>query len=124
MIGKPSPSRLTAETGTNTRAGSYVFYCRNACYRDSSSGVHHNKLFLFTQVGTTPNVVSTSSGNLDNYMAERRYNDSYHNAAAPTATGNGVTYHFFPRRRANLFGSIINKVRCQGGTGGTGIDGR
>jgi phosphatidylserine/phosphatidylglycerophosphate/cardiolipin synthase-like enzyme len=148
MIGKPSPSRLTAETGTNTRAGSYVFYCRNACYRDGSSGVHHNKLFLFSQVGTTPNVVSTSSGNLDNYMAERRYNDaytmvddaegyqagvayfdqmlsdSYHNAAAPTATGNGVTYHFFPRRRANLFGSIMNKVRCQGATGGTGIDGR
>ena len=93
-------------------------------------------------------MISTSSGNLDNYMAERRYNDaytmvddaegyqagvanfdqmlsdSYHNAAAPTATGNGVTYHFFPRRRANLFGSIMNKVRCQGATGGTGIDGR
>ena len=38
MIGKPSPSRLTAETGTNTRAGSYVFYCRNACYRDGKPG--------------------------------------------------------------------------------------
>src|SRR4051794_754571 len=33
MIGKPSPLRVTAETGTDTRAGSYVFYCRNACYR-------------------------------------------------------------------------------------------
>ena len=148
MLGKPSPSRVTAETGTNIRSSSYVFYCRNACYRDSSQGVHHNKLFLFSQVGTTPNVISTSSGNLDNYMAERRYNDaytvvddaagyragvayfdlmltdSYHNAAAPTTTGKGVTYHFFPRRRANLFGAIMNNVRCHGATGGTGINGR
>ena len=148
MLGKPSPSRVTAETGSNTKSSSYVFYCRNACYRDAGSGVHHNKLFLFSQVGTTPNVISTSSGNLDNYMAEHRYNDaytvvddaagyragvayfdlmladSYHNAAAPTTTGKGVTYHFFPRRRANLFGAIMNNVRCQGATGGTGINGR
>jgi len=148
MIGKPSPSRVTAETGTNTSAGSYVFYCRNSCYRDGSHGVHHSKLFLFSQVGTTPNVIGTSSGNLDNYMAEHRYNDeytvvddaagyragvanfdlmladSYHNAAAPTVTNKGITYHFFPRRRANLFGAIMNNVRCKGATGGTGINGR
>lgn len=148
MIGKPSPSRVTAETGTNTSAGSYVFYCRNSCYRDGSQGVHHSKLFLFSQVGTTPNVIGTSSGNLDNYMAQHRYNDeytvvddaegyragvanfdlmladSYHNAAAPTVTNKGITYHFFPRRRANLFGAIMNNVRCRGATGGTGINGR
>jgi hypothetical protein len=50
--------------------------------------------------------------------------DSYHNAAAPTVTSKGITYHFFPRRRANLFGAIMNNVRCLGATGGTGINGR
>ena len=148
MRAKPGPVSVTAVLGSNKSASSYIFFCTNSCYRSGTSGVHHSKLHLFSQVGTATNVVSTSSGNLDDYMAQRRYNDEYTvvddtqgyraavtyfdgmlrdadgKAAAPTTTSEGITYYFFPRRRANLFGGIFKFVQCTGATGGTGVNGR
>jgi hypothetical protein len=134
--------------GSNPRASSFIFFCTNSCFRSGAGGVHHSKLHLFSQVGSARNVVSTSSGNLDDYMAKNRYNDeytviddpqgyqsgvayfdsmmgdAYGNATSPVTTAANATYYFFPRLDANLFGGIFKFVTCTGATGGTGVNGR
>ncbi|MGA5703468.1 phospholipase D-like domain-containing protein [Peterkaempfera bronchialis] len=82
---------LTAGLGTNLSADSWVLACpaTRGCIANRNLGdpaINHNKFFLFSQVGSTANVVFQTSANLT--TSQRR--NFYNNAVTIPDEGSGL----------------------------------
>ncbi|MGZ4783560.1 MAG: phospholipase D-like domain-containing protein [Oryzihumus sp.] len=128
---------------------SWAIRCHGACR--GKGGIAHTKMFLFSQVGTAHNVVMFGSANATDLAAGYQWNDLYTFTEMPkmwakseaifdemkldtpvaqpfqTYTVGPFMVEWYPWEGANLTGDPVlnelNKVRCAGATGGTGIQG-
>ena len=72
----PQEKRLQKVLGTKPWKSSFVRLCSHSC-RGVSGGNMHDKIFLFSHVGSADNVVMVGSDNLTGYNAERQWSDMY-----------------------------------------------
>jgi phosphatidylserine/phosphatidylglycerophosphate/cardiolipin synthase-like enzyme len=128
---------------------SWAVTCHGACR--ARGGIAHTKMFLFSQVGTVRNVVMFGSANATDLAAGYQWNDLYTmvNKSKLFAKAEAIfdesaldkpvaqpLQHFttgpfnvswYPYKGKNVSGDpvlkVLNRVRCAGATGGTGIKG-
>jgi hypothetical protein len=128
-------SQLVSGLGTSKSAPSWVMACpaNRGCVGtlqlSSVTAINHNKFFLFSSTGGTPNVVVQSSANLHNGrdgtkgynnaliltghnatfaayegyfgdLAAARANNNYYDTGRPPVTDGNAKSHFFPRASA------------------------
>lgn len=67
--------RLRRVLGTDPNRRSFVVICKAACR--GGAGNQHMKFYLFSQVGTVPNVTMIGSANLTGFGANMQWNDMF-----------------------------------------------
>lgn len=129
---------------------SFVHFCKGTC-RGRGEGNLHSKFYLFTRTGSAKNVVMASSSNLNKGGAVKGWNDLYtiknnakalafyakihalmaqdnpkgRQSLAELVTG-PFTARFYPigGGQKDPVVSDVNKIKCHGAKGGTGVGGR
>ncbi|WP_460853467.1 phospholipase D-like domain-containing protein [Nocardioides montaniterrae] len=134
--------------GNNRSARSWTYRCRSGCR--TGRGVEHAKFYLFSQVGTTKNVVMAGSSNMTSNATGVQWNDLFttHSTALysdfrsvfeemapdkkvfhPFRLFNTGPYQaaFWPQPGAKADTDQVMKwlrsISCSGATGGAGING-
>lgn len=129
---------------------SFARKCDRSCRGER--GIAHTKMYLFSRAGKARNVVMYSSANATEVAVTRQWNDVYTlaNRAKPYGdfidmfnemkkdkpakppyrkfVGSRFTSEFLPWKGKKAKGdptlNVLNKVRCNGATRGTGVNGR
>ncbi len=127
---------------------SFVVFCEGSCRAGRAN--NHSKFYVFTETGSTKNVVMVSSSNLNKGGALRGFNDLYvtkgrrglvgvyagiHAEMARDSAQDGdryrqyrhglLTTRFYPKTRGDdPVLRDLSKVRCRGVRGGAGHRGR
>ncbi len=142
----PAERRLAKVLGSRVNARSFVKFCDHSCR--GTSGVMHQKVFLFTRAGAAENVVMVGSNNMTRHNAVDQWSDIYTvvgDAAlfftyagvfdqmktdTPQTTPyiqaevNSYEPEFYPRRRTTMVDDPIylalSAITCQGAAEGYG----
>lgn len=129
---------------------SFARKCDRSCRGDR--GIAHTKMYLFSRAGKARNIVMYSSANATEVAVTRQWNDIYTLANRAKPYGDFIsmfkemkkdepakppyrkfvrkrfTAEFLPWKGKKAKGdptlNVLNKVRCKGATGGTGVNGR
>ncbi len=141
---------LRKRNGLPARLYSWARGCNRSCR--GTRGIAHSKLFLFSRVGRSRNVVMSTSANATDVAVYRQWNDLYTNVgnakiyngfikvfleaakdkpvrnAYRTFPGKSVMGYVYPWRGAKAKGDRVKRelkrIKCRGARGGTGINGR
>ncbi|MCF6379906.1 phospholipase D-like domain-containing protein [Nocardioides KLBMP 9356] len=74
----PAMKMIRNEIGTNRKAKSFIYKCKASC-RSAANEFNnlHSKLYLFSQAGTSTDVVATGSANMTRNADIHQWNDLY-----------------------------------------------